>query len=59
MFEKGRCTLLIKVECWLYKDSCWVEVSLATLTCWGYYQVLNIGVFLLYNTNIVCQPVSL
>ena len=28
------------------QDSCWVEVNLATLTCWGYYQILDIGVSL-------------
>ena len=24
-------------------DWCWVEVNLATLTSWGYYQILDIG----------------
>ena len=39
--EKGRCTLLINVEC-RYKWDCWlVEVILATLTCWGYYQTAD------------------
>ena len=37
-FEKGRCTLPIKVECRCKQDCCWVEVNLATLTCWGCYQ---------------------
>ena len=32
--ENGRCTLPIKVECWCRSDCCWVEVNLATLTCW-------------------------
>ena len=40
-FEKGRCTLPIEVECWCESDCCWVEVNLATLTCWGYYQILD------------------
>ena len=44
--EKGRCTLPIKVECQRKSDCCWVEVNLATPTCWGYYQILNIGAFL-------------
>ena len=43
-FEKGRCTLPIEVESLLKTDSWWVEVNLVTLTCWGYYQILNIGV---------------
>ena len=45
--EKGRCSLPIKVECWCKEDCCWVEVNLATLTCWGSYQILNIGQCLL------------
>ena len=45
-FEKGRCILLIKVECWHKTDCCWAEVNLATLTCWGSYQILNIAVSL-------------
>ena len=28
------------------QDGCWIEVNLATLTCWGYYQILNIGLYL-------------
>ena len=43
-FEKARCTLLIKVEYWRKSDCCCVEVNLAILTCWGYYQPLNNGV---------------
>ena len=27
-------------------DFCWVEVNLATITCWEYYQILDIGVSL-------------
>ena len=42
-FEKERCTFPFKVECRHKQDCCWVEVNLATLTCWGYYQILNIG----------------
>ena len=30
-FEKGRCTLPFKVECWRKLDCFWVEVNLATL----------------------------
>ena len=33
-FEKGRCTLPLIVECWRKSDCCWVEVNLATITCW-------------------------
>ena len=44
--ENGRCILSIKVECWCKKDCCCVEVNLATLACWGYHQILNIGVSL-------------
>ena len=33
-----------KVECRCKQDCCWVEVNLATLTYWGYYQLLNVGV---------------
>ena len=43
-FVKGGCTLPIKVECWSKSDCCLVEVNLADLTCWGYYQVLDIGI---------------
>ena len=42
-FKKGRCTLLVKVECWSKSDCCWVEVNLATLTCWGYYLIFSTG----------------
>ena len=45
--EKGRYSFPLKVECWRKSDCCWVEVNLATLTCWGCYQILNIGVSLL------------
>ena len=34
------------VECWRKSDCCRVELNLATLTYWGYYQILNIGVSL-------------
>ena len=34
----------IDVECWHKSDCCRVEMNLATLTCWGYCQILNIGV---------------
>ena len=43
-FEKGRYTLLITVVCRHYSVCCWVEVNLATLTCWWYSQLLGIGV---------------
>ena len=43
--EIERCILWINVECWHYSNCCWVEVNLATLTCCGYYQILNTGVF--------------
>ena len=34
------------MECRCISYCCWVEVSLAMLTCWGYQQILNIGVSL-------------
>ena len=34
------------MKCWYKSDCCRVEVNLATLTCWGYYQVLGVGVSL-------------
>ena len=34
--------VLVKLDC------CRVEMNLATLTCWGYYQILNINVSLPY-----------
>ena len=34
------------MECQHKQDCCWVEVNMATLTYWGYYQILNIGVSL-------------
>ena len=46
LFEKGRCTLPIEVECLRKSDYCWVEVNLVTLTCWGCYKISNIGVSL-------------
>ena len=45
--ENGRCTLLIKMECWCKSDCCWDEVNLVTLSCWGYYQIVHIGLSLL------------
>ena len=45
-FEKERCALPFKVECRRRYDCCWVEVNLATLTFWGYYQILNIGFYI-------------
>ena len=42
--EKVRCTLPFKVQYRRKSDCCWAEVNLAALTCWGYYQILNIGV---------------
>ena len=44
--EKERLTLPLKVYCWRKQDCCLVEVNLATLTYWAYYQILNIGVSL-------------
>ena len=38
-FEQGRCTLLMKVDCWCWSDYCWVEVNPDTLTSWGYYWI--------------------
>ena len=34
------------MECWRKSDCCWDEVNLATLACWQYYQISNIGVSL-------------
>ena len=45
-------------ECCSKSDCSRVEVNLATVTCWVYYQILNIGVSLygpqkfLYNVNL-------
>ena len=38
--------MLIKLECWRKTDCCRVEMNLATLTSWGYYQNFNVGVSL-------------
>ena len=46
MFENGRCTLPIEMECWSKSDCCWVEMTLATPTCWGFCRILYIGVSL-------------
>ena len=40
------------VECWRKSDCCWVGVNLATSSCWGYYQTLNIDVSLSLNKKI-------
>ena len=52
-FTQGRCTSLIKVDCWHWSDCFLVEVNLATTTCLGYYHVLNIGlsVYELFREN--------
>ena len=42
-FEKGRCAMPINVQFWRKSDCCCAEVNLSTLTCWGYYHILNIG----------------
>ena len=44
--RQGRHTLPIKIECWHESDCSWLKVNLTTITCWGYYQILNIGVSL-------------
>ena len=44
--EKEGCTLPFKAGCQRKQDCFWVGVNLATLTWWGYYQILNIGVSL-------------
>ena len=43
-FEKERCSLPFKVERRRKQDCCWVEVNQATLSYWGYCQILKIGV---------------
>ena len=53
-FEKERCTSPFKVEC-RKQDCYWVEVNLATLTYWGYHQILNIGVSLFCSCKIKCS----
>ena len=45
--EDALCRLKWSDVKWSKSDCCWVEVNLATLTCWGYLQILNIGVSLL------------
>ena len=39
------------MECRRKQDGCWVEVSLATLSCWGYYHILNIGLCISVNSD--------
>ena len=39
------CPIYKKVQC-IYVCCSGVEVNLTNLTCWGYYQILNIGVSL-------------
>ena len=36
-----------------YSHGCWVEVKLSTLTCWGYYQIINLAVYLQTITDNV------
>ena len=48
-FEQGRCTLSINV------DSHWVEVNPATLTCWGCYHILDIGLTK-FATSLLLDP---
>ena len=43
---RGEDSLCRSKECWRKSDCCWVDVNLAALTCWGYYQILNIGLSL-------------
>ena len=33
------------VECWPISDCLWVEASLASLTYWGYYWILDLGLY--------------
>ena len=47
--------MLINVECWHKSDCCWLEANLATLTCWGYYQILNIGVSVESECWLLCS----
>ena len=44
----------IEVECYCKSYFCWIEVNLATVTCWGYYQILDIGVFLSAWCELKC-----
>ena len=39
------------MQCWHKSDCCWVEVNLATLICWRYHQILDIGVSTSYTTT--------
>ena len=39
--------------CWHKSDCCLFEVNLATLTSWGYYQILNTGISLLNFMDIL------
>ena len=54
-FEKERYILPFKVVSQHKQDFCWVEVNLATITCWGYYQILNIGLSLSLSVQHCCQ----
>ena len=49
--ETVDCTLQFNVECWCKQDCCLVEVNLTSLTYWGYYKILNIGVSLSFSIN--------
>ena len=52
--------LPVKAECQCIQDCCWVEVNMATLTYWGYYQILDIDVSLsIYIYITVCFSVCL
>ena len=41
-FDPGLYVLLIKVECWRYSVCHLDEANLATLICWGYYQIYSL-----------------
>ena len=58
-FEEERRSLPFNVECRHRLDCCWVEVNPSTLTCWGYYQILDIGVSMTFNSVVVCVWSSL
>ena len=44
--------MLFKIGCWPYSHCHFVEVNLATFTCWGYYQILIIGLSMYGHKNL-------
>ena len=58
--EKDICTWPFKVECCRKQDCCRVKVNLATLTHWGYYQILKncVSISLSETSPVFSQAIS-